>query len=320
MFSIRIAVAAMMSVVALTGARGQASDVPIRIVSPYQAGGVGDATARMIAESMRAGLKRTVIVENKAGAAGRIGVQAVKDSAPDGTVLLFTPIAPMAIFTHVYDKLGYDPVADFVPISQVATFDLAIAVGAKVPSRSLSELVAWLRANPNETTYGSPAAGSLPHFLAVSFAQATKVDLHHVAYKGNSQAIIDLIGGHLPLFFTSTQDLVETHKAGQLRVLATSGAQRSRALPEVPTFMESGYRISGEGWYGVYAPAKTPTEIVAQLNASIVTAVKEAKLRDRLISLGLVPTGTSGPELARIQKADSELWGPIIKASGFQAR
>jgi tripartite-type tricarboxylate transporter receptor subunit TctC len=316
----RIAVAAMVSVVMLTGAHGQAVDVPIRIVSPYQAGGVGDATARMIAESMRASLKRTVIVENKTGAAGRIGVQAVKDSEPNGTVLLFTPIAPMAIFPHVYDKLGYDPVSDFVPISQVATFDLAVAVGAKVPSVSLTELVAWLRANPNEATYGSPAAGSLPHFFAVLFAQSTKVHLHHVAYKGNSQAIIDLIGGHLPLFFTSTQDLVETHKAGRLRILATSGARRSGALPEVPTFMEAGYRIGGEGWYGVYAPAKTPPEIVAQLNASIVTAVKEPRLRDRLISLGLMPTGTSGPELARLQKADSDLWGPVIKASGFQAR
>ena len=316
----RITAAAMLSVVTLTRAHGQAVDVPIQIVSPYQAGGIGGTIARMIAEHMNASFKRAVIVVNKPGAAGRIGVKAVKDSAPDGSVLLFTPIAPMAIFPHVYDKLDYDPVADFVPISQVATFDLAVAVGAKVPSKSLAELVAWLRANPNDATYGSPAAGSLPHFFAVLFAQATNVDLRHVAYKGNAQATVDLIGRHLPLLFTSTQDLVDTHKAGQLRVLATSGAQRSRVLPGVPTFSEAGYRISGEGWWGIYAPAKTSSQIAAQLNAAIVKAVNEQKVKDRLIALGLVPTGTSGPELARIQKADSDLWGPVVKASGFQAR
>lgn len=315
---IRTATAAMLGLCTTSSLYAQAVDTPVRIVSPYQAGGVGDATARMIAESMRANLKRAVIVENKAGAAGRIGVQAVKESAPDGSVLLFTPIAPMAVFPHVYEKLGYDPVADFVPITQVATFDLAVAVGAKVPSKSLTELVSWLRANPNEATYGSPAAGSLPHFFAVLFAQTVKLDFRHVAYKGNPQAITDLIGGHLPIFFTSTQDLVETHKAGGLRVLATSGLRRSSALPEVPTFTEAGYPISGEGWYGVYAPAKSPPEMVSQLNAAIVSAVKAREIRDRLIALGLVPTGTSGPDLARIQKADSDFWGPVIKASGFK--
>lgn len=315
---IRTAVAAMLSMVTLTGAHAQTSELPLRIVLPYAAGSVGDATARMIAESMRASLKRAVIVENRAGAAGRIGVQSVKDAPPDGSVLLFTPIATMAVFPHVYDKLGYDPVADFAPISQVATFDLAVAVGANVPSKSLAELVSWLKANPNEATYGSPAAGSLPHFFGVLFGRAANVDFRHVAYKGNTQGIIDLIGGHLPIFFTSTQDLVETHKAGRIRVLATSGTQRSSALPEVPTFTEAGYRISGEGWYGLYAPAKTPPETIAQLNAAVVSAVKSPKLKDLLTALGLVPTGTSGQDLARIQKADSDLWGPVVKASGFK--
>jgi tripartite-type tricarboxylate transporter receptor subunit TctC len=315
---IRTMVAAMLGLCATSSVYAQALDTPVRIVLPYQAGGVGDATARMIAESLRESLKRTVIVENKAGAAGRIGVQAVKDTTPDGSVLLFTPIAPMAVFPHVYDKLGYDPVADFIPISQVATFDFALAVGANVPSKSLVELVSWLRANPNAATYGSPAAGSLPHFFAVLFAQTAKIDMRHVAYKGNSQAITDLIGGHLPIYFTSTQDLVETQKGGRLRILATSGLQRSSALPDVPTFTEAGYGISGEGWYGIYAPAKTPPELISQLNAAVVSAVRAPEVRSRLIHLGLVPTGTSGPDLARIQKADWDFWGPVIKASGFK--
>ena len=302
----------------VAGAHAQVAEQPIRIVIPYPAGGVGDATARMIAESMRTSLKRPVIVENKAGAAGRLGVQAVKEAAADGSVLLFTPIAPMAVFPHVYEKLGYDPVADFAPISQVATFDLAVAVGANVPAKTLEELVAWLKADPGQATFGSPAAGSLPHFFAILFARTANIDLRHVAYKGNPQAITDLMGGHLPIFFTSTQDLVEPHKAGRIRVLATSGAQRSIVLPEVPTFAEAGYRIRGEGWYGIYAPTKTPAEVVARLNEAVVAAMRAPELRSRLMAVGLQPTGTSSSELAKVQKADSDLWGPVIKASGFK--
>jgi tripartite-type tricarboxylate transporter receptor subunit TctC len=298
-------------------AHAPVAEQPIRIISPYPAGSAGDATARLLAEPMRTSLKRPVIVENKPGAAGRLGVKAAKEAPPDGSVLLFTPIAPMAIFPHTYDKLGYDPVADFTPISQVATFDLAIAVGANVPSKSLKELVAWLKENSNQATYGSPAAGSLPHFFAVLFGRTANLDLRHVPYKGNPQAITDLIGGHLPIFFTSTPDLVEPHKAGRIRILATSGPQRSAALPEVPTFMEAGYRIRGEGWYGIYAPAKTPPEVVASLNAAIVSALHTPEIKERVMALHLVATGTSGPELAKIQKVDADLWGPVIKASGF---
>lgn len=315
---IRTALAATLGMITFVGAHAQVGEQPIRIVIPYQAGGAGDATARMIAESMRMSLKRPVIVENKPGAAGRLGVQAVKEAPADGSVLLFTPIAPMAVFPHVYEKLGYDPVADFAPISQVATFDLAVAVGANVPSTTIEELVTWLKANPSQATFGSPAAGSLPHFFAVLFAQTANIDLRHVAYKGNPQAITDLIGGHLPIFFTSTQDLVETHKAGRIRVLATSGGQRSTVLPEVPTFAEAGYRIRGEGWHGIYAPAKTPAEVVARLNEAVVAAMRAPELRSRLMAVGLQPTGTSPSELAKVQKADSDLWGPVIKASGFK--
>ena len=318
MLLIRAAIAAMLSVLTFVGAQAQVGEPPIRIVIPYPVGGAGDATARMIAESMRVSLKRAVIVENKPGAAGRLGVQTVKEGPADGSVLLFTPIAPMAVFPHVYDKLSYDPVADFSPISQVATFNLGVAVGASVPSKSLEELVGWLRKNPSQATYGSPAAGSLPHFFAVLFARTANIDLRHVAYKGNAQAITDLIGGHLPIFFTSTPDFVEQHKAGRIRVLATSGAQRSTSLPEVPTFAEAGFRIRGEGWYGIYAPAKTPPEAVARLNAAIVAAVRAPEIKNRIMALGLQPTGTSGPELAMVQKADSDLWGPVIKAPGFK--
>ncbi|MCA6117089.1 hypothetical protein J6524_19745 [Bradyrhizobium sp. WSM 1738] len=243
----------------------------------------------------------------------------MKDSPADGTVLLFTPIAPMVLFPHVYDNLPYDPIRDFQPISQVGTFDLGVAVGAHVPARNLKELVFWLKSHPDQAAYGTPAAGSLPHFFAVLFARQAGLDLRHVAYKGNPQAITDLIGGHLPLFFTSTQDLVEAHKAGRIRVLATSGGARSPALPEVPTFTEGGYGIRGEGWYGIYAPAATPAALIAQLNRAVREAVGTPEFGKRLTALGVQPTGTSPEEFSRIQRADSELWGPVVKASGFKA-
>jgi tripartite-type tricarboxylate transporter receptor subunit TctC len=312
------AAAAAFAMLALAGAHAQPGGEPIRIVSPYPAGAIGDAIARMLAEHMRTSLARPVIVENKPGAAGRLGVQFVKSAPPNGDVLLFVPIAPMVMFPHVYDRLGYDAVADFAPISQIATFDLSVAVGASVPVKSLKELVGWLRAHPTQATFGTPAAGSLPHFFAVLFSSAAGLDLRHVAYKGNPQAISDLIGGHLPIFFTSSQDLVETHKAGRIRVLATSGKERSSVLPDVPTFAEAGYAIRGNGWYGMYAPAKTPPEVVAQLNAVVVGALSKPEMRSRLAAVGLVPTGTSPSELSAIQKADMDFWGPIVKASGFK--
>jgi tripartite-type tricarboxylate transporter receptor subunit TctC len=315
---IRIALAAILALAVADQAAAQTGEAPVRIVSPYPAGGVGDTAARMIADSMRTRLNRTVIVENRPGAAGRLGIQSVKDAPADGSVLLFTPIAPMALFPHVYDNLAYDPARDFQPISQIGTFDLGVAVGANVPARSLKELVDWLKAHPDQTAYGTPAAGSLPHFFAVLFARHAGIDLRHVAYKGNPQAITDLIGGHLPMHFTSTQDLVEAHKAGRIRVLATSGRERSTALPEVPTFTESGYAIRGEGWYGIYAPAKTPAEVVAQLNRAVVEAVHTAEFSKRLTPLGVQTTGTSAEEFSRIQKSDSDLWGPVVKASGFK--
>jgi tripartite-type tricarboxylate transporter receptor subunit TctC len=311
-------VLATVGLIVTASASAQVRDSPIRIVISYPAGGVGDAAARQIAESMGVRLNRPVIVENKPGGAGRLGMQAVKDAPADGTVLLFTPIAPISVFPHVFDNLGYDPMRDFAPISQVATFDLAVAVGANAPATSLKELVEWLRTNPGQAAYGTPAAGSLPHFLAVLFARHAGLDLRHVAYRGNPQAITDLIGGHLAIFFTSTQDLVEAHKSGRLRVLATSGGERSTPLPEVPTFAESGYGIRADGWYGIYAPAKTPPDIVARLNQAVVEAVRAPEFRARAVVLGLRPTGTSASELSSIQKSDSELWGSVIKASGFK--
>ena len=311
------AVAAATLVAAPAPAFAQMGEQTVRIVFPFAAGGSGDALARLIAEHLRTALNQPVIVENRTGAQGRLGVQAVKAAAPDGNTILLTPVAPMSVYQHVYKALAYDPVADFAPVSQVATFDFALAVGPQVPAASLKELVAWVKANPVQGSYGTPAAGSLPHFFAVSFAKAAGLDLRHVGYRGSAAALTDLMGGQIPIVLTTTSDVLESHKAGRIKVLATSASARSPFLAGVPTFKEAGFDIEGGGWYGVFAPAGTPADALARLNAAVVGAVRTPQVKERLLAFGLVPTGTSAAELAHIQKADSDLWAPAVKASGF---
>jgi tripartite-type tricarboxylate transporter receptor subunit TctC len=298
-------------------ARAQLGEQPIRIVFPFAAGGSGDALARVLADAMRAELNRAVIVENRTGAAGRIGVQAVKAAAPDGLTLLLTPIAPVAVYQHVYPALEYDPIADFQPVTQVATFEFGLAVGPQVPAKSLNELVEWLKANPAQRSYATPGAGTLPHFFGVLFARAAGLELQHINYRGSAAALTDLIGGQVPVLVTTATDLIETHKAGRIRVLATSDKARSPFLPDLPTFREAGYDIEGTGWYGVFAPARTPPDIVERYNKVLVAAVRSPQIRDRLIGFGLAPTGTSVADFAAIQRADSARWAPAVKASGF---
>ncbi len=298
-------------------AQAQLGGDPVRIVFPFAAGGSGDALARLLAEHMRTSLDQPVIVENRTGAAGRLGVQAVKNAEPDGKTILLTPVAPMSVYQHVYKALLYDPIADFTPLSHVATFDFALAVGPQVPAKSLKELVAWVKANPNLGAYGTPAAGTLPHFFAVSFGKTAGLDLRHVGYRGSAAALTDLIAGQIPIVVTTTSDVLEQHKAGRIRVLATSDKARSPFLADIPTFKEAGFNIEGTGWYGLFAPAKTPPEVVARLNKAIVAAVNVPQVKERLLAFGLVPTGTSAAEMAKIQKDDSELWAPAVRASGF---
>jgi len=297
----------------------QSLDATVRIVWPYSPGGGGDALARMVADELRLGLKQPVIVENRGGADGRIGVRAVKTAAPDGTTLLMAPIAPMAIFQRVYNSLGYDPLVDFQPVSQLATFDFAVGIGTHVPATSLADYVAWVKADPARGNYAVPGAGTLPHFFAAQFGQSSALQLTHVAYKGTAEALVDLLGGHIPAVFTSTNQLVAMHKAGRVRILATSDTERSPFLPDVPTFLEAGSQIQGRGWFGMFAPAGTPADVVERLNRLIVAAIHRPDIRERILALGLQPTGTSVPEFAAIQRADSERWAPAVKASGFRA-
>ncbi len=300
-----------------SGARAQ--EQPVRIIFPFAAGGSGDGVSRLMADKMRAALNRNVIVENRTGAAGRPGVAAVKNAAPDGNTLLITPIAPMAVYQHVYTKLEYDPIRDFAAVSQLATFDFALAVGPQTPAASLKELIAWVKADPSRGSFGSPGAGTLPHFFGLLFGRAAGVELRHVPYKGSAATLTDLAAGHVPMVVTTLSDFVEMHKAKRIRILATSGAKRSPFVPDVPTFREAGFDIEGTSWFGAFAPARTPRETVDRYSTIMAGAVRMPDVRERILGWGLQPTGTSAAEFAAIQKADSERWAPAVKASGFSA-
>jgi tripartite-type tricarboxylate transporter receptor subunit TctC len=294
-----------------------AQEQPIRIIFPFAAGGSGDGISRLIATNMHVTLNRPVFVENRTGGAGRLGVMAVKSAAPDGSTLLITPIAPMAVYQHVYKNLGYDPINDFVAISQLATFDFAVAIGSQVPATTLNELVTWVKVDSARATFGSPAAGALPHFFGILFSRAAGLQLRHVAYRGSAASLGDLVAGHVPMVFTTISDLVEMHKANRIRILATSGTERSPFVPDVPTFREAGFDIQGTSWFGAFAPAGTPMDTVERYSRIMAAIVRMPEVKERLLAFGLQPAGTSAAEFAMIQKADSARWAPAVKASGF---
>lgn len=289
----------------------------IKVIYPFAAGSGGDALARIVADRISAGLSVATIVENRTGAAGRIGAKAVVGAEPDGATLLFTPNPPVSIYPHSYPALEYDPVRDLTPISLIATFDVGLAVSSQTSINTIKELIAWAKENPAQANYGSPGAGGLGHFFAVMFAKAAAIDLRHVSYRGSGAVMTDLIGGQIPMAVVPLGDAMELHKAGRARVLAVSGGQRSPLLPAVPTFKESGVMIEGQGWYGLYAPAKTPADTIERINKAVVASIAAEEVKEKIRKLNLVPRTSSPAELAAFQIADSNLWAPAVKASGF---
>jgi tripartite-type tricarboxylate transporter receptor subunit TctC len=293
---------------------------PLRIIVPIPTGGQSDVVARLVAEALRERLGQPVVVENRPGASGRIAVDALRSAAADGATLLFAPIAVPVLVPLVFKDVSYDPQKDFAPVSQVATYGFAFAVAADHPAQTLPEFVAWAKANSARATFGTPGAGSVPHFLGVMLRQAAGIELVHVAYKGAAPAEAEVLSGQIAAVASGLWDLVPLHRAGRLRILASAGAERSPLLPTVPTFREQGYpAIEATGWHGVYAPAGTPPPVIDQLSAAIVAAVRTPDLGEKFAALGLEPTGTTPEVLASITVDDIKRWRPIVKAAGFTA-
>jgi tripartite-type tricarboxylate transporter receptor subunit TctC len=294
-------------------------DKPVKILVGFAAGGTADLIARVVADKMKDSLGQPVIVENRPGAIGRIAAEAVKNAAPDGTLIMVMPIGPMAVVPHVYKDIPYDPIKDFTPIAVGATFQFAFAAGPASGAKTWAEFAAWAKANPTKAAYATSGAGSLPHFFGVLLGRGIGVEMVHVPYKGSAAYINDLIGGQVPAAVDAIADLTELHRAGKITILASSGAQRSTALPEVPTFSELGVKnVEAMGWFGFFAPAKTPKPVVDALNRAINKALTSPDVVEKLSKLGMDPATGTPEEFAKIVASDYAKWGPIVTASGFK--
>ncbi|MEY4693946.1 MAG: hypothetical protein RLZZ95_395 [Pseudomonadota bacterium] len=296
----------------------------VKIVNGFPAGGTADATSRRVGDKLAGSpySKNAAVVENKTGAAGRIAIDTIKNGPADGSNLLLTPYSMMAVYPHIYKSLSYDPFKDFAPVCMASSMSHGLAVGPMVPAtvKTVKDFVAWAKANPKDANYGSPAAGSTPHFLGALLSLDTGVAMQHIPYRGSVPGVTDMIGGQLAAMFTPHGDFLANHRAGKIRILATSGKKRSPFVPEVPTFAEQGFaNLTAEEWFGFFAPAKTPAAVVAAANAAINNAIKDKALIDSWATQGLVPLGGTPDDMAKDLKRQFDFWGPIVKRIGFSA-
>lgn len=299
-----------------------AQEGAIKVVVGFPAGATSDILSRLVADRMRETLGQPVIVENKPGAGGRVANELVKNAAPDGTMLLMTPVATMAIYPHSFGALRYDPFGDFRPIAHLSDFQLGLGVSTKLPAKTLAAYVALVKEDRKYGYYASAAVGSIPHFLGVLFGRTANIELTHVPYKGTANVLQALAGGEIFAATTVAADINRLVEGGKARLLAVAGAKRDPAFPEVPTFKELGYDMPAAtpSWYALFAPSGVPDATAARLSQAAMAAIKDPAANKRMRDMGLQPTGYGPAELARILKADYDNWGPVIKASGFKPR
>lgn len=289
---------------------------PIRIVVPYAAGGGADGNARLLAQAMGTSLGQTMVIENKPGASGIIAAQSVVQSPADGYTLLFDTF-PYAV-NAVLRKLPFDPVKDLVPVSQAINMPNLLVVPASAPYRTLKELVDFAKAHPGQLNYASYGAGGTAHLAAELLRREAGIDWVHVPYKGGAPAITDLLAGQVSAYFANPVSGLSYVKAGRLRALATTGQQRMAALPDVPTFKESGYpSFEVLEWNGFFAPAGTPPAIVEQLSQAVREATRTPDVQQRLAALGIEPVGSTPKEFGNFLQGQISRWGALVKAANI---
>lgn len=290
----------------------------IKLIVGFPAGGAVDVVARQLAEALRSS-GYSVVVDNRAGAAGKLAIDALKAAAPDGETLMVMPNSIMTMERGLYSKPRFD-LADFAPVSPVVENSQAFAVTASLAPRTLKDYLAWAQANPDKANFATPGQGTPFHFMGIEFARASGVALQHVPYKGGGQAMPDVISGQVASMFSSTPNLLPFHQRGQLRILAVSTPQRIASLPDVPTFAEAGFPMLGDvEQFGVFAPARTPPATVAQLAEAIGTAVRSSTLRDGFARLELEPVSATPAAYATRLQSDARTWEARIQKAGFKA-
>ena len=296
-----------------------AQERTIKILVGFPPGGSVDVIARLLADKLRVSLGQNVIVDNKPGAGGRVALGEIKKAAPDGQTLVLSPSGALVIQPWLYSNLGYDPIKDFTPISRVTVFDFAVTAGPGAPAGDLKSVLAWMKANPTKANYATSGAGTVPHFAGQMLGQAAGVAMTHVAYRGGAPAAHDLIGGQVPLMVDTASETLEHHKTGKVRILAVTGEQRNRALPDVPTLKELGIAMSADAFFGLYGPPGMAAADVARIDRAVAEALNATDVQDRIYGFGLVPSHAPAVQLASTQAEHLRNWEAPIKASGFKA-
>ena len=290
---------------------------PVRLIVPFTPGGSTDILARAIGQKLTEGWGQAVVIDNRPGAGGIIGMETAAKSAPDGYTLVMGHIGTLAANPALYKSLPYDPVKDYAPVTLLARVPNVLAVGPAVSSRNVAELVALAKSRPGKLDYGSGGNGSAAHLATEYFKLKAGIDVQHVPYKGTAPALADLLGGQIAFVITGLPPVLPHAKAGKLRILGVASAQRLKQFPDIPTIAESGVPgYEATQWYGILAPAGTPKELVAKLNADIVKALHDPSVADKLAAEGADPVGNSSDEFGAFIKTEIELWGKVIRATG----
>lgn len=292
---------------------------PIKLVVGYAAGGATDVIARLVGQKLGDNLGQTVVIDNRAGANSNVGAEAVARSPADGYTLYVYTIAN-TINATLYPKLGYDPEKDFEPIGLIAKVPNILVVNKDVPVKTLAEYVAYAKAQPQGVTFASSGSGSSIHLSGEMFKMMTKLNMLHVPYRGSAPAVSDLLGGQVQSMFDNAPSAMPHIQSGRLRPIAITSPQRSPLLPDVPTFIESGYAdFDVQSWFGLAAPAGTPAAVVSKLNAELAKVLALPEVKKRLAEMGATPAGGSPADMRKFAAAEIKRWNAVVKASGARA-
>jgi tripartite-type tricarboxylate transporter receptor subunit TctC len=293
---------------------------PVRAIVPFPPGGATDIVARPIVQELSQRLGQQFLVENVPGASGDIGTAKAAKAAPDGYTLLFA-YSSHVVNTSLFDKVPYDPIKDFAPITLAVTSPAVLSVHPAFPAKTLDELIALIKAQPGKYTYASGGTGTQPHLAAEQLRISLGLDIAHVPYNGGGPALVSMIGGHTPIGFTTLPPTVPHIKSGKLRALAIVGRKRSPSVPDVPTMAEAGYPgVEGDTWVGVFAPAGTDKQLVALLNREMVGILAQPAMKERLKDLGYEPVGNRPDEFADQIRTEMAKWAKVIRSAGIQAQ
>lgn len=307
-----------LSVLAKAG-RAHAESGPLtKIIFPFAAGGSGDTLCRLLAQQIREPLDRTIVVEDRNGGDGLIGIRSVKSAKPDGATILVTTGPTMYLLPMVETTPSFDREKDFVPVSLLVRFEFCLAISPVVGAKDFKELVVWLKANPDKANFGVPSNGTIPHFTGSRLEEMLGIQLTRVAYRGTTPIINDLLGGHLPFAIITLADAISQHRAGGIKILAVNSPARSPFLPDIPTLRENGIDLAYDAWYGMWLPAGSSTDFAAKLSTAVAAALAKPEVKDKLLAIGLIPVGSTPQGLETELAANTAFWQPIVKATGYK--